>query len=388
MHIGVISPSYPYKGNSESVFVEAIVNEFIALGHQCTVIAPFTVFTYLRGRRSYGIKYEKRKVNNSFVEIYKPRVYGIKDYPIMGVSNSRFQETLAIEKTINRHKLHFDILYCHFFAQGFSAFRYAKNHDIPIFVATGESVIPFLNPPFRGFSIKSFRDYLSGTICVSTKNLNESVDMGYTIKEKCKVIPNAVNLDLFTFNSDKNALRDKLGLPQDKIIIISVGEFSDRKGQNRIIEAIASLDDPRIALVLIGKSLSSSYVLKQHPSIVFCGAVAHNNLPYYLHASDVFVLPTLKEGCCNAIIEAIACGLPIISSDLPFNYDILSKDSAILINPASVSEIATAIDNVVHDSMLRKSLAEASEKKTEQLSINQRAKKILDFISSKLHANT
>ncbi len=386
MHIGIISPSYPYKENTESVFVESIVNEFIALGHQCTVIAPFTVFTFLRGRRSYGIKYEKRTVKDSTVEIFKPRVYGVKDYPILGVSNSRYQEALAIEKTIKQHNLHFDIIYCHFFAQGFSAFRYAKAHNIPLFVATGESVIPHLNPPFRGFSVDEFRDYLSGTICVSTKNKNESVDMGYSLEERCKVIPNAVDLNLFKLRSNKDSLREKLGLPKDKFIVICVGEFSDRKGQNRIIDAIDSIGDSRVALVLIGKSVSSSFTLKQHPSIVFCEAVSHNSLPDYLYASDVFVLPTLKEGCCNAIIEAMACGLPIISSNLPFNLDILSTDNSILINPGSIEEISNAIREVLQDPILRDRLAIASKDKAEKLSINQRANNILNFITSSIYA--
>lgn len=388
MNIGIVSPAYPYEGSTESTFVEALVNEFVTLGHKCTVIAPFPVISYLHGRRAYGVKYEKRQVNNSFVEIYKPRVYGIRDYKVFGVSNSLYQDTRAIERTIKKNHLDFDIIYCHFFAQAFSAFRYAINHNKPLFVATGESSIPRLNPPYRGFSELLFREYISGTICVSTKNKVECIRMGYSKPEKCEVIPNAVNLSLFKYNVEKDKLRKELGLPRNKTIVICVGEFSNRKGQNRVIEAVSSLNNPNIAIVLVGKSLSNDYKLVHHPSVVFVGSVSHSVLPKYLCASDIFVLPTLREGCCNAIIEAMACGLAIISSDLAFNYDILSKENSILVNPENVSEIAEGINLLCQDNSVRERLSKQSLITASNLSIHLRAKRIIDFINTRINAIT
>ena len=77
--------------------------------------------------------------------------------------------------------------------------------------------------------------------------------------------------------------------------------------------------------------------------ILFCGKLPHDQIVHYLNAADVFVLPTLAEGCSNAIIEAMACGLPIISSDLPFNDDILDAENSIRVNSLDVESIAEAI---------------------------------------------
>ena len=96
------------------------------------------------------------------------------------------------------------------------------------------------------------------------------------------------------------------------------------------------------------------------------------------------MLPTLNEGCSNAIVEAIACGLPIISSNLPFNDDILDSSNALLVNPESVDDIASAIKQLMDNSDLRQKLAEGSKEKAKSLRIEFRAKKIIEFINRQM----
>lgn len=86
----------------------------------------------------------------------------------------------------------------------------------------------------------------------------------------------------------------------------------------------------------------------------------HNKVPVYMCCCNAFVLPTLAEGCCNAVIEATACGLPIISYDLPVNHDILNRENAILIDPNSVSEISDAIRTLKENESLREELSRKS----------------------------
>lgn len=98
----------------------------------------------------------------------------------------------------------------------------------------------------------------------------------------------------------------------------------------------------------------------------------------------MFCLPTLNEGCSNAIVEAIACGLPIISSNLPFNDDILDSSNALLVNPESVDDIASAIKQLMDNSDLRQKLAEGFKEKAKSLRIEFRAKKIIEFINRQM----
>ena len=93
-----------------------------------------------------------------------------------------------------------------------------------------------------------------------------------------------------------------------------------------------------------------------------------------MNAADVFVLPTLAEGCCNAILEAMACGLPIISSNLPFNWDILNDKNSILIDPNNINQIADAIQRLRDSPKLRSEMSEEALKNEILMSWTQKLK--------------
>ena len=118
--------------------------------------------------------------------------------------------------------------------------------------------------------------------------------------------------------------------------------------------------------------------------MVFCQALRHEEIPVFLSACDIFVLPTLSEGCCNAVIEAMACGLPVVSSDLPFNDDILDDTNAIRIDPNDVSAIREAVRSLRDSGSLRRRLTEGALKTTAKLTLAARAAGIRSFIEKTL----
>lgn len=381
MNICLISPSYPTKeGKGGYFFVEQLVNQFSAQGHNCTIIAPVNIATNYFVTKPYGSYHESFELDKGrTVEVYRPRYYG-RDLRLFGVSWANNLCQRAIERVIRRHHLHLDVLYGHFFRSAVVVWRYASHHHIPLFVATGESTIPSIVKPCSEFSVEKFRQYLSGVVCVSTKNKDEAIGLGYATAEQCAVFPNGVDLSLFK-QMDSKECRKKLGLPQDKFIIVCAGNYTERKGQSRIVRAVEKLKNPSIGVVLVGRG---NEVLKSN-FILYKGFVNHDEVPLYLNASDIYVLPTRWEGCCNSIIEAMACGLPIISSDRSFNWDILNKGNSVLIEPDSEEEIAGAIDKLLHDENLRQILSHESNKGSKALSIEERTKKIITFIEKRIN---
>ena len=313
-----------------------------------------------------------------FVDVYRPRYYAIPKLSIAGVNINEYCVQRSVENLIKRNKLEFDVIYCHFFKMAAIGWHYAANNDLPFFVATGESKILPLKKPCPSFTTTKMRDTLYGVVAVSTKNKLEAVEMQYANESDVEVFPNGTNLEIF-HKMDRVQCREKLNLPKDKFIIACVGQFIERKGQRRILEALNLLGNKDIKTIFIGKGDDDF----EHESIVFKGTVKNAELPYYLNAADVFVLPTREEGCCNAIIEALACGLPVISSDKPFNYDVLNAENSILVNPDDINEIAAAIKKLHADRRVREDMAQKSHEAGEKLSIERRASNIIDFMLKK-----
>ena len=214
---------------------------------------------------------------------------------------------------------------------------------------------------------------LSGIVAVSTNNANILKNIHAFSKIPMIIAPNSVDLTLF-YKRDKEQCRKELGLPLDKFIVGFVGGFIERKGDKRLLEAVNQIQDVYVAFAGRG------YPQPEGEKVLFCKALDHTQIPVFLNAIDVFCLPTLNEGSCNAIVEAASCGVPVISSDLPFNYDLLTKDNSILIDPMSINDIKNAITVLARDSSLRDQLSAKLYEKAQDFSIISRCNRIIEFI--------
>lgn len=380
MNICILSHRYPFKDNMVHVFVKKLVDEWARMGHTCVVISPLSMTHVLLGKEkkapikdSYEIEPGKKVV------VLRPRFYALPKVKIGDVSMSGYMQQRCVERSIVDIGISFDAFYCHFYQMVAPVWHFASKNNIPLFVATGESRISAIEKPCKSFSIENMKNDLYGVVAVSSKNKNESIELGYANQDSIKVFPNGANLKLFQ-KQDRQKCRKEIGLPLNTFIVICVGQFVERKGQKRVLEAVDRLNEDNIKTVFIGKGEDQF----DHKSILFKGTINNVELPKYLNAADVFVLPTQSEGCCNAIIEALACGLPIISSDRPFNYDVLNAENSILVDPNNIEEIASAIEKLYKDEKLRDFLSQKSYEMGLRLSIEERANNILDFMHDRI----
>lgn len=381
MIIGIVSLRYPYHDNMVHVFVKKLVDQWANMGHQCIVVSPINWSMSCLKVKKLEPYYERQEISaDKYVEVYRPRVVSLPNINILGVNIKKCVRNKVVQSTIERIGIPFDFLYAHFFDAAFDAWSVSSSKNIPLFLATGESVLSVPGFPNRDFSIEKFRQKVCGVVAVSSKNKAEAVSVGLAEESKVQVFPNGANLSLFR-KMDKIQCREKLNLPVDVFIVICVGQFIERKGQRRILQALDKLGNDKIKTIFVGKGVDDF----QHPSILYKGTLMNTELPYYLNAADLFVLPTRKEGCCNAIIEALACGLPIVSSNLPFNYDVLDESNSILVDPDNIDQIASAIDSLYQSSTLLESLSAGSYKKGQQLAIEVRATNIISFITERLN---
>ena len=370
MNILIITPDYPDRYKVHYPFVKQLVDEFARQGHQCFVIAPYSI---IKNKRFYPAK-----EHDGDVMVYRPNHLSFSNLKIGKLRLSDFFRRKAIKRTAKWLPVKPDIVYCHFWECAIEAYPYARSENIALFVATGESSISAFN--ISGSVTSEMRDFIKGVICVSSKNKEESIEQGLTTEDKCIVKPNAVNSELFK-KLDKKECRQKLGLPQNAFIVSFVGAFIERKGVMRVADAIKQIKGEQVYSCFIGRGAQDP----DCENILHKGRLRHEEIPTYLNASDVFVLPTLAEGCCNAIVEAMSCGLPIISSNLPFNWDVLDDSNSIMIDPKDVDAIAGAIVKLRDDKQLREQMAASSLEKAATLTIDQRAKDILQFFVNRIN---
>lgn len=377
MHICVITPDYPSQGRPVYPFVQQICKAFAEQGNKVSVIAPQNIKNILLCRIKAVNTVRHESVANGELTIYSP--YNITGYsaPVVGNMINRLSGYI-IRRYMRKHRICPDVFYSHFWRSGLWIYTYAKDLAKPMFVATGESTIKLSN---NSKFINNYCQYVKGVICVSTKNKNDSIARGLTIEEKCIILPNAIDEKLFKV-LDKNTLRKSLGCTEKDFIVAFVGYFCNRKGSKRLSDAITLLGDNGVKSLFVGTPLEKGYE-PDCPNIIYKGKVNHEDVPNYLNCADVFVLPTLHEGCANAIVEAMACGLPIVSSNSDFNLDILDDTCSILINPNSINEIANAIKKLKFDIELRKRLSEGALKKAESLKMSNRASSIISFMQNK-----
>lgn len=371
-YILVITPNYPIEGDPVYPFVKNLCDEFAQSGLSITVLSPQSVTSSLLHHKKLRPVVRKEIVEGSTITIYQP--YSITPlHKHLRIFNYFIRYSAL--RFLRKNKICADVCYCHFWCSAYWVMPYMKKHNIPVFVASGESQISTLLSEKEQYP--DFNDYVKGVVCVSGKNRDESVALGYTSIDKCAVIPNAVNAALF-YKRNKAECRSYLGFPQDAFIVAFVGWFIERKGPLRVVEAINRIGEVKSIFVGSGE---------QEPScdgVLFKGSLPHEQVPLYLGAADCFVLPTLHEGCCNAVIEAMACGLPVISSNLPFNWDVLDGTNSIMIDPTNVDQIAEAIRELRDNQKLCESLAEGAIKKAEILTIEKRADAILNFMSYRI----
>lgn len=377
----VISKEYPSPGEPVYPFVEQLVNALADLSVQVTVVSPVNPLRRLmRGGRVPPAREVRRTDAGSEVLLLRPRYLsfgGRRTGPVNPAMWTLAAYSRAVARAIRRLPEAPGALYGHFvFPSGLTAAQLGAKLGIPAFLAYGESTVKLFSGVPKAEVARRLKN-LAGVVAVSGENAREIVEDGYfPFPERVRVFPNAVDPAKF-HPMDRRAAREKLGLAQDEFIVAFVGGFIERKGVRVLSQA---LDAAGASSIFIGRG----EIRPTARDMRFCGAVDHDDIPLYLAAADVFALPTLNEGCCNAIVEALAMGLPVVSSDRPFNDGLLTGENSLRVDPTDPAAVAAAISALKEDPELRARLAAGARRSGESLRIDARAKNILKFMEDML----
>jgi teichuronic acid biosynthesis glycosyltransferase TuaC len=163
-------------------------------------------------------------------------------------------------------------------------------------------------------------------IAVSENLRQFAIEMGADPK-RVKVIPNGVDGEVF-FPHDRARCREKLGIRPEACVILSAGDLAEIKGHHRVIRALQQLREKGTYAELliaggVGRSGRYAEVLRREvescgvgPQVRFLGEVRQTQLAELMSAADVFCLASSREGCPNVVTEALACGTPVVGTDV------------------------------------------------------------------------
>lgn len=167
---------------------------------------------------------------------------------------------------------------------------------------------------------------------------------------KAKVIPYGIDYKKFKRRNEKKKKINGIDL-KNKIVIIAVGRLSPQKGFDYLLKALSKVKEKEkdFVLLIIGdgeerKNLENlTKKLGLEKEVIFLGKIFHEKLPKYYHLADIFVLPSLYESFGIVFLEAMAAGLPIISTNTAAIPEVVKKNTGILVEPKNVEELARAI---------------------------------------------
>lgn len=209
--------------------------------------------------------------------------------------------------------------------------------------------------------------------------------------EKTIIIPNTIDLKYFEFEIDKSEKIKELGIKEENINIVTISNLRKGKGHQYLIDAFNNVflgGYNNINLVIVGdgdqrpilENLAS--ISKAKDNIFFLGK--RRDVIEILKISDIFVLPTLAEGMSNAIMEAMASNLAVITTEIDVNRDLIKNGySGLLVPIKNSQEIAALLIKLIKDTGYQKQLGKnAYTEIKNNYSIEKNISKISDLLKS------
>jgi glycosyltransferase involved in cell wall biosynthesis len=202
-------------------------------------------------------------------------------------------------------------------------------------------------------------------VVVTTAAMSRAVTQRYQVTaERVTVIPNYVDTNLFHPNSNDNYSPRRLCF---------VGRLDEQKNPLGLLEAIKGLG---VELVIVGNGPLSERLQKEASAnglpVRFMGNIPHRQLPSVLKSAALFILPSRYEGHPKALLEAMACGLPVIGTDVSGIRELIRHRETGYLCGTSPQEIRAAIQDVLGDTDLRTRMGcNASEFVVENFALEQ-----------------
>jgi teichuronic acid biosynthesis glycosyltransferase TuaC len=358
---------YPNEGaKHHGIFVEQRLRRLLETREmQSIVLAPVPWFPFDNktfGKYAEYARVPKAEVRHN-IRVTHPR------YPVipkigMGVAPILMAlPMISVIKNIIRSGYDFDVIDAHYvYPDGVVATMLGRLFGKPTIVTargTDVNLLPKYAIPrmWIKWSSKYVKEYI--TVCKALKVKLMELGIG---ADRVTVLRNGVDLELFK-PMDRKVARTRIGVNLEGDILISVGHLVEGKGHHIVIRAMKHLPDTRLMIIGGGEMKSKLEEMARDIGVAsrveFFGVQPQERLNLFYNAANALVLASSREGMANVLLESIACGTPVIATNVGGTPEVISDPSAgILLRERNPESIAMAFQDLTKNYPRRKALRE------------------------------
>lgn len=339
---------------NHGVFVENRLRHLVASGEATsTVLAPVAYFP--SGSPRFGNwgrdgRVPRRETRNGLV-VHHPRYLAIPRVGMSVTPSLLYRASLRAARRLMADGARFDVIDAHYvYPDGVAATWLGRALGLPVVItARGSdvSLLPSYAVPRR--LIRAAIGRADGLVGVSAAIKSALVALG-AAPDAVVVLRNGVDTALFHPSGDRAAARAKAGF--NAPTLLSVGHLIDRKGHHRVVEAMTLLPDMHLAIAGEGPerprltAMISRLGLSDRVRLL--GARPHPELPGLYEAADALVLASSREGWANVLLESMACGTPVVASNIWGNPEVVqTREAGLITRENSAAGIAEAVRDLV-----------------------------------------
>ena len=328
------STLYPHTGRpNHGIFVENRLRNLVKSGEAVSIVmAPVPWFT--SKHRRFGdwgrhAQAERRETRHG-IDVSHPRYSLLPKIGMLIAPVTLFAAAAFELRRLKAAGVAFDVIDGHYlYPDGVAAVALGRLFHKPVVLtARGSDVTQYPDYKLPRRMIQWAMKNAAALISVSAGLKAAMIELGAPAN-KVTVLRNGIDLAQFQM-SDPAPIKRAWGISEK--LLLSVGHLIRRKGHHLAIEALVQL--PGWTLAIVGEGPEKSRLqllaidLAVDQRVVFCGSHPHEELPSFYSAADILILASNREGWANVLLEAMACGTPVVASNIPGNAEVVNDRSA------------------------------------------------------------
>lgn len=250
-----------------------------------------------------------------------------------------------------------DVIFSYFlYPEGYAALQIAKALSVPVVARSMGSDINAIGDRFTAMHTRTVLREADFLVMVSGDLREKALAMGASPEKICTIV-NGCDTSVFNLR-DRLQARAKLGIDPAAQAVVYIGRMDVNKGLRELVAAAISLHEerPNMHVYLVGEGPDRSVIQSDIDAGNAAGYIhalppcAFDDVAVWMAASNLVTLPSYMEGCPNVVLEALACGRPVVATDVGGIPEIMSVECGSLVPAREVAPLARALASVLDSS--------------------------------------